>query len=397
MNILQLTSTYPYDNVDPQPRFIENLAKGVSDSARVLVLAPAVKGRKQQPVCNSNLKVIRFRYFFKYGEALAGGDGIIANIRSKPALLFTVPFFICAMALAIIKTCRSERINIIHIHWLVPQGISFLLARPFLPRTYKVLVTSHGGDLFALKGSFFRFLKGKVLREADHITVVSQAMRVFLLGHFDVAESDVSVISMGVDFTKFSAREAQDKKPSSFVFVGRLVPKKGLDYLLEAFAKVVAVEKNASLTIIGGGGKLLDYEKKAELLGVESRVEFAGSVPNSAVPEYLSAASIAVFPFVVDENGDQEGLGLTVLEALASQCVVIASDMPAIHDVIEHEVNGFLVAQKDVDTLSEVMLLSLDEKNVAKIRSCARESVLYIFDWQHIVMRYSALYKLLDS
>src|SRR5690606_10320203 len=121
-----------------------------------------------------------------------------------------------------------ERIDVIHAHWLLPQGLVAALLQLLPGRSVPFLVTSHGADLHALRGRTMDALKRFVLRRAAAATVVSKSMRTVLDGiGADVGK--VEVRPMGVDMrTRFLPDQAVNRSTGEILFVGRLVEKKGL-------------------------------------------------------------------------------------------------------------------------------------------------------------------------
>jgi glycosyltransferase involved in cell wall biosynthesis len=105
-------------------------------------------------------------------------------------------------------------------------------------------------------------------------------------------------------------------------------------------------------------------------------------------PLYRRAAA-AVFPFVVARDGDQEGFGLVVVEAMGSGCPVIASDVPAVRENVLDGVTGWLVPQKDVDRLADAIERCLTDRVASsRMAETARRMVVERFDWSGIAQRY---------
>jgi glycosyltransferase involved in cell wall biosynthesis len=388
--ILSLTTTYPEDENDVQPRFVHCLNVELNRSLNVEVLTPAISGRGGLKKIQEGYEVNRFRYSFSCFERLCGGDGVLENLKRKRWLYCIVPFFLLAYFINIVKVIRSKKIDVIHAHWIIPQGFLALLSVCFVKHPPKILVTSHGGDLYALNSPIMNMLKKYVLNRVEHITVVSTAMKSYCCKEFDINPNKVSVISMGVDL-RSSFIPAGIKNKNRLVFVGRLAEKKGLGILLKAIS-LMKQKDDIFLDIIGGGSALESYKKMASELGIDHKVCFYGSLENTHVIPLLQRAEIAVFPFVIAENGDQEGLGLTMVEAMGCECITAASELGAIKDVIEHEQTGYLVKPGDPDCLANLLdSLVLDMPNKETLRKKGRAFVLTHFDWSTIGVRYAAL------
>jgi glycosyltransferase involved in cell wall biosynthesis len=220
-------------------------------------------------------------------------------------------------------------------------------------------------------------------------------MRSYAQGAFGVSERKVVVRSMGVDTANLFTFEVS-KKPSSIVFVGRMVEKKGLHTLLGA-AKILQDEgADFSLDIIGGGESLAMYQGQAMRCGLQSNVKFLGSLDSHKVAEHLKCSAIAVFPFCVDKNGDQEGLGLTMVEAMASGCSVIASDLPAIKDVIQDGINGLVVESQNPRLLADkIKYLIANDAMRERLALSGRKTAEDKFDWVVVGQDYSSMFSAL--
>ncbi len=252
-SVLVLTSTFPRWEQDKEPAFVFELCRRLTDEFDVTVLAPRSSGSKGFETM-SGLRVFRFPYFFKRWENLATHSGGILNrLKANRLNYLLMPFFLCGQLLAFVKLIRRERFDLIHAHWLIPQGViavwGLILSRHRIP----LLCTSHGGDLFALKGSIFQRVKRWVMKRSQKMTVVSNAMKDVVV-NMGVAPGKVDVIPMGVDLRNtFVPDENVKRSDTEILFVGRLVEKKGVRYLLEALPAVLADFPEARLTVAGAG------------------------------------------------------------------------------------------------------------------------------------------------
>jgi len=204
----------------------------------------------------------------------------------------------------------------------------------------------------------------------------------------------VSVLSMGVDLKEaFTPQPEVYRSPERLIFVGRLVEKKGLAYLLEAYARLKAEFPRLELQIVGDGPERNALHALATALGFDPAAMFVGSRSPDQLPRLYSSAAIAVVPSVVDRLGDQEGLGLVTIEAMGCGCAVVASDLPAIRDVVTHAHNGLLARAADSDALAtQLRMLLTDPALRAKLARQARLDVCERFDWTSISARYATLY-----
>ena len=331
-SIQLLASTYPRWKNDSEPLFVHYLCKQLAREYRVIALVPHYPGASRHEDMDGVL-VHRFRYFLPAGEHLAYNGGIIQNLKKNRLKLLLVPFFLISQFINILILCRKYKISLIHAHWIIPQGLLAIMARPLLPGKIKVLSTSHGGDLFSLQAGVLQALKRFVLRRSDHVTVVSRAMRDHLR-QIGCATNNVSVQPMGVDLSGSFVPGNLPAEAHQLVYVGRLVEKKGVATLVSAIQLLKADFPSLRLTIVGDGPEKATLEKLATELKVNAHIEFVGSQANTRVPQYYQSAGIAIVPSIIATDGDQEGLGLVAVEALGCGCVTIVSDLLALQDVV---------------------------------------------------------------
>jgi glycosyltransferase involved in cell wall biosynthesis len=347
----------------------------------------------------AGMRVIRFPYFLQRWEKLAmHGGGILNKLKSNPLYYLMIPFFLLGQLRAVIGLLRSEKFNLIHAHWLIPQGfiaaLSLLITRQKIP----LLCTSHGGDLFALKGKGPQRLKRWVMDKSAALTVVSTAMKKTVV-ELGIVPDKVEVISMGVDLKGlFTPDPSVQRKTDELLFVGRLVEKKGVHFLLEAMPKVMEKHPTVRLILAGSGPVEQELRQQAQRLHLSEKIDFLGMVTQTQLPALYQRATLAIFPFIVAKSGDQEGFGLVQVEAMGCECPVIAGDLPAIHDIITHEENGLNFPSGNAQALADAIIKLLDDPELrARLAGEGRKSVVQKFDWEIVAGKYAGVYDSLIS
>ena len=394
--VLMLTSTLPRWAGDAEPGFILDLARELNADFDIDLIAPHAAGAETNEVMQG-LHVTRFRYWWPRWQAVAYQGGMAWRIRENPLRLAQLPFFFGSLVWATVRRLRQEpRIDLIHAHWLVPQGLAALVARRLANQHVPILCTSHGGDLFGLRGSLLTRLKRAILQRCEGISVVSQAM---VSKVTEIAPGVASeVIPMGTDLQHrfVPAADPAARLPSHLVFVGRLVPKKGLEHLLDALHQLRQAGISFSAEIVGHGPLAGTLAEKTRSLGLDDQVRFAGPVSHDSLADHYQRAAIAVFPFVEAADGDQEGFGLVMVEAMGCGCAVIASDLPAVRDVIQNGETGVLVPPGDSRALAAAIRDALEDP----ARTCAmaehgRAYALEHFDWSVTRRKFNVIYRTL--
>jgi glycosyltransferase involved in cell wall biosynthesis len=209
------------------------------------------------------------------------------------------------------------------------------------------------------------------------------------------ANQEADVIPMGTDLRTLFVPPADpfEREPEHIVFVGRLVEKKGVRYLLDAVAAIAPLHPRLQVTIAGDGPLKEELQRQASALGIAKRVCFVGSVKHSDLPTLFRRATLAVFPFIVAADGDQEGFGLVVVEAMGCACPVIAGDLPALHHTIESGITGTLTPPADVSSLAQAIHTHLENPSLrVRLARTALITVRERFDWPVIAERYFSLF-----
>jgi glycosyltransferase involved in cell wall biosynthesis len=397
-NLLVLTSTLPRFADDPEPGFVLNLSKALTADFDITVLAPMGEGAPIEETVDG-LSIIRYRYApFRSWETLAYPGGIMPRLRQQPWRWAQVPMLMLGLIAAVRRLHGQRQFDLIHAHWLVPQGLAVLCALPDARRP-PMVVTSHGGDLHILGHSPAAGLIRWVLQRSSALTTVSPLLAdeaKALLGH---EPPNLAVIPMGVDVEKFSKKRMTTRSCSRqdgevrLLFVGRLAEKKGVRFLLEALATRTLSQKPVRLQVAGDGPLRQDLEQQARYLKVDHRVEFLGGVPYRQVSELMTAADILVVPSVEAADGDSEGLPTVILEGMAAHLVVVTTPVGGIRQAIDDQCTGRLVPPADAAALAEV-LAGLLESPAERQRLAANAfEAVQAYDWKQIAQRYAELLK----
>ncbi|HEY9131803.1 MAG TPA: glycosyltransferase [Dyella sp.] len=384
--VFVLASTYPRWPGDHEPSFVHELCRRLLDRFDVTVVTSHVQDAAREETMDG-VDVLRYRYAPESWQTLVYGGGIAVNLRRSPWKYLLVPGFILMQYLAARTAIRRRGADVVHAHWLIPQGtVAACLGRrlriPFV-------VTSHGGDLFGLRGRALTAMKRDVAERAAGVTVVSQAMS-DELAHIGVSTVAVDVIPMGVDLkTRFAADARIARSADELLFVGRLVAKKGLPNLLGALALLVRDRPACRLTIAGFGPEEQALRRQVERLGLADRVTFLGPVQQQDLPALYRRAALLAAPFVRDASGNQEGLPVVLMEAIACGCPVVVGQVAGLADLLGPEPTRYCVDPTDAQKLAAAIAHVLDHPDEASAWvERKRQYALSQFDWDVIASRY---------
>ncbi len=234
------------------------------------------------------------------------------------------------------------------------------------------------------------FRKQNIIQSADRVTAISKHLQRIAE---DVGRKDIVVIPNGIDYAAIRlACEKHPKVQGRILFVGRLERMKGVDLLLEAFAKLQVAHSTSSgqagcrLHIVGDGSQREVLKHLAQELGISDRVSFKGYLPAPEVNHEYAEAEIFC------GLSRSEALGNVFIEAQAAGCAVIASNVGGISESIRNNETGLLVSPDDAEaTVRQLKTLTqpLVRENIARngIQHAAK------YDWKLIANRYAEIYK----
>ena len=323
---------------------MRDLAAYESRKYDTAVLVPSVAGGAAREQTHG-LSVRRFRYFPRRWEDLADG-AILENLRARPSRWLQVgPFFI-AEVWALRRLVREVDPDVLHVHWLIPQGVAALAGARGRP----MLVTTLGGDLYGLRDPLSKRLITAVLRRAGAVTAMNEDMRERLI-QLGARPDQVTVLPMGADVD--GIRElASGIEPvgGRILFVGRLVEKKGAAVLLAALR--VLADQNYNLRVVGDG------PLRQGVAGPGRGV--AGDVPGRVAPRRARArvrrrVSHRVPRPCEPRAGPGWFAGVALLEAMAAGRPVIASALPGLAEAVEDGTSGRVVPSGDPEALASAI------------------------------------------
>lgn len=251
--------------------------------------------------------------------------------------------------------------DIIHIHGTVSES----LLGVNLKKKYKkpLLMTVYGEDITRYTKQIpSKYLTGLSLKNADAIICQSKFLE-NEIRKTGISNKKFFIIPMGVNTKNFSpkdknkARQASNllKNKKIILFVGHLVTRKGLEYLIRAIKRVLKNDKNILCCIIGKGPLEEHLKKLTSDLGLNDYIRFLGTKTNKEVIPYMNACDIFVLPSL------NEGLPVVLCEALACGKPVVATKVAGTPELVNNDV-GYLVNPKDVNDLAEKILLALNKK-----------------------------------
>ena len=381
-------STYPRHEGDyAVPWLRESVKRLVGRGHQVTVLAPSYRGQPSHTI--DGVPVRRFRYAPKSWEVLTHEEGATNKLGNPFLQLLGAPYVVMG-SLAAARLARRERFDVIHSHWPFPHGAIAAAARSV--GGAPVVTNCHGAEFaLARRKGWVRPLLREALIGSDRIICNSSTTSADVKS---LSGRDAEVIPYGTTVEAKHAAHAPAGRGgvSRILFTGRLIQRKGVDYLIRAMVPILERRK-AVLTITGDGDQRPLLEALTDELGLRDSVKFLGFVDNATLDRAYADCDVYVNPSVIDDRGDTEGLGVGPIEAFAHLKPVVASAVGGIPDVVKHRATGLLVPEKSPERLAEAILELLDDPEYA--RDLARNALAYSrthFDWDRITDAIEGVY-----
>lgn len=386
MKIAYVTFEYPPFIIGGAGVHATHMTRQLAQLGHELVIfTPAMGGRAQLEEPPPNIKVVRIPILAK--------------------LPFQALHYWLRLPREIRNTEREGKFDIVHIngfsYWFVQRRIAdapHVLTIHHLAtdavRNNQLSLISRLRDISGENSIFFSYIEKRCIRSADRIIAVSKFTRDQIRRKYSIVESNVDVIYNGIDenHTTISHCDLNDVRnrleiPTKpvILFVGRINdPRKGLDILLQAF-KLVSETVDATLLIVGKGAI-------EEVTGLDEdlrkKIIVAGYVDEETLRIVYALCDVYVSPSRL------EGFGLTILEAYAAGKPVVATNVGAIPELLEHGRNGSLVASEDPEGMAAEIISFLENPSLSiAIGLANKEYVRNTFSWNESARRLEKIYE----
>jgi glycosyltransferase involved in cell wall biosynthesis len=394
-NILIITSSYPIKKGEIQGIFIQKQVNClVKRGLKITILTPYVVGSKFFEI-HENIKVYRFPYFFPLSLHYLSTTGGLYFGYKKPIIgKIQMLLYIISLIISTGIIIRKEHINLIHSHWVIPQGIAGTIWKIITGIPH--ITTAHVLDLtISDRIPFLKKIIFWILSYADGASVNSTYTHNKML-NLSPKNFPIAVIPMGMDESRISiSKEKREysKKEFTILFVGRLIEWKGVDTLILAASYLIENNMNIHLNIVGTGPEEKKLKDMVHSLHLKDRIIFKGRISDEKLCQEYNNASVFVLPSRPYREIIMEGLGVVLLEAMASGVPVIGSNVGGIPDIITDRVNGLLVPPGNPNALSAAIILIMQNPDMAKKFSLeGLKTVNDRFSWDKISNQFIELY-----
>jgi len=352
-------------------------------------------------------------FILSQGESLNAFQAIYVGLRRVPGL--KVPqercvllaeghyrrFKIARLKLLGAKTSDLTRLRalrpiLVHAHF----GMDGVGAMPIVRSLgIPLVVTFHGWDATVRDDVFRRqsivlnlYLRrrSELARAASRVLCVSEFIRRQVLEKGFPPHKTI-VHYTGIDLRKFVPDPSLKRQPT-VLFVGRLVEKKGCEYVVRAMQMVQSKVKNAHLVIIGDGVLRRRLELQAQSTLRSCR--FLGACSMEVIREWMGRASVFSTPSIVADSGDAEGFGMVFAEAQAMGLPIASFATGGIPEAVEHGVTGLLAIERDTNALANnIVTLLTDNSMWHRFSAAGQERVKNLFDLEKQTSRLEKIYR----
>lgn len=288
----------------------------------------------------------------------------------------------------------AEDFDLFHLHnrFFIDFNLSLPYARlkrkPFVVTAHNPR-PKHVASFLGALGTSYDWLVGRWLFiRADRVIAVSEWAKRDI-AKYGVDEKKIETIYNGVNVGEFQPRDkCRAGGGGILLFVGRMVPQKGVSYLLDAMPIVLEKYPGVKLVLVGRGSLCNDLRRKASLLGLDGSVNFSGYIEEDELKEAYGACDLFVLPSVV------EPFGIVIVEAMASGKPVVCTDSGGVREIVADGVNGFIVPPGDPGALAgRICELLADEGLRGRMGQAGRSIAEAKFNWEAIAVKTKRLYE----
>ncbi len=383
-NILHLVTAFKRNSNDViTPWMVDLLAKQALKNNVFVLTSGYKKISKKQTF--KKIRIIRFNYAPSNLQKMSHDLTINDFLKRYPLYFFLLPLFFICGAMKLIETINKYEIDIVNIHWPFPLSLMTIPIRHL--KRVRIVNIWYGAEMKII-GRGKDKMKGifkNIAEAADKNIAISNHTSNILKRV--IGEIDNVIIPYGVTIPK-----KQDYiKKKYILFVGRLVERKGIEYLIRAMK---IVKNEYVLKIVGAGPIISKLKRIAQAEQLSSRVEFLGKVSDEKLIDLYKYASVFVLPAIFDSKGDTEGLGMVLVEAMCYNTPVIATGIGGITDIIIDKETGLFIEEKNCyDIAEKINLVLLDNKIRERLTNNAYNYIVNRFSIKSVNEKFQDVYE----
>ncbi|MHA1797737.1 MAG: glycosyltransferase family 4 protein [Candidatus Helarchaeota archaeon] len=388
-----MSTSFPrYQNDYIAPFLLELFQQIQKNNNELFVIAPQMKGTPRVDDVRG-VKVFRIKYTKNHQNQVLGDGFLIERLKESNQNKFNLLKFLLNALKKAVYLHKKKNFQIIHSQWIFPSGLLGLILKYLIDRP--LVITIHGASIFLMnKYSFLKPILKLTLKKAD-LVIFNSSHTMNETLKIQQKIKNKRVIHQGInikrfqDITEKEVRHSELFKEKPIILsIGRLIERKGFEYLIKSMREIKIKFPYSKLIIIGKGPLDIKLKELVSNLKLGKNVFFLGEVNGDDIPFYYKNSNVFVLPSIIDKNGDTEGLGIVLLEAMASGIPIIGTKVGGIPDIIFDGTNGILVEQKNSKSLAKAILKILSNENLSK--KFTRNGLKIIkdaFQWKEISLK----------
>ena len=390
MNVCFVTQAFVRYEGDPIGSFVFRLAEEMATHGAAVTMVAPHAGALPDTETIGRTRVVRFRYAPPAFERLAYQGSMHNLVRGSVLNKALLMSFLASFVAQTICTIRRQKSDFIHAHWWFPSGLVGAIASVLTG--VPLVMTCHGTDVGLLGrnravDSVARWVFGR----AAAITAVSTYLQQTLASRLQELDSRVSTIPMPVDrvFTEPTTRTASRRNGQFTVLgAGRLSRQKGFHDLITAACMMKERGAGIKVLLIGDGEEEQSLKRLVSHLHIQDRVEFLGSKMAGELATFYRTCAAVALP------ARDEGLGLTLIEAMFCGAAAVGARSGGISDVIADNETGLLVPPGDPRALADALQRLLTDGSLAdRLSRAGQVSARRNYDPDACMARMLAVYQ----
>jgi glycosyltransferase involved in cell wall biosynthesis len=239
-------------------------------------------------------------------------------------------------------------------------------------------------------------LEGKTAKNATLVVTISKYSVEKIRQYYGIDQSKVRIVPNGVDTEKFKPMDNSAALKRQFglsnekcvLFVGSLIPRKGLPFLVEAAKKIVKAQAQTKFLIVGDGPLRNQLEKSLKTANLSENFVFLGKIKEDILPAVYNSADVFALPSI------QEGQGIVLLEAQASGKPAVAFDIGGVNEAVCNGETGLLVKPKSSEELADAIVKILSDESLRqKMGDSGRKFISENFTWDICAQKMREIYE----
>ena len=387
--MLHAASSFPLFTDDPSAPFMEEMLSALGTRGHdVTVIVPRVDRLVEG--FRTGVEVIGAPYAPRPFQVWGYGRSLNSDNRLRFASAAVTPLAMASMVKSLRSQIRSNRPDVVHLHWVLPQG---MLAAA-VPADIPVVISVHGADVPFVRGRM-KPVARSILKRADALIAASSEVLDAVSEAYPPIRDKSRVIPHGANTDLFNNEERRQSRvelgidPALPVVlaIGRLVSKKGFDQLIRSMSEIRDIE--AHLYIIGDGPNRAKLE--ANIPDADRRrVHLLGAQPRGAVAKWMAASDVVVIPGVADGMDIDSG-PVVLMEALAAGRPVVSTKVGMAPDVVVDNVNGYLIDSSEPQLIASALTRAIASSD--RLGQGARRSFENLGGWDRVARDLELLYQ----